>query len=85
MQRFQLVRDFATIHRIMGEQGVFQLILCVLLGILVEFISPVKKELCVGLESPDAQLMERAPKDSSLWKPFFDDRWEKEGTTDDFG
>ena len=69
----------------MGEQGVFQLILCVLLGILVEFMSPVKKELCVGLESPDAQLMERAPKDCSLWKPFFDDRWEKEGTTDDFG
>ena len=85
MQRFQLVRDFAAIHRIMGEQGVFQLILCVLLGILVEFMSPVKKELCVGLESPDAQLMERAPKDCSLWKPFFDDRWEKEGTTDDFG
>ena len=51
----------------------------------MEFMSPVKKELCVGLESPDAQLMERAPKDSSLWKPFFDDRWEKEGTTDDFG
>ena len=27
----------------------------------------------------------KAPKDCSLWKPFFDDRWEKEGTTDDFG
>ena len=46
----------------MGEQGVFQLILCVLLGILVEFMSPVKKELCVGLESPHAQLMERRQK-----------------------
>ena len=31
--------------------GVFQLILSVLLGILVEFMSPVKKELCVGLET----------------------------------